>query len=589
MNDSSIPPLSEGLQSVIRSTGHSSWENLIENTLEGLSQVLPCKLLLAWAYNPVTGQLFPKAIHGYKPKVGENWMRDSEIRLTGLAVGRKRTVILKDIQAEREGRELAQPDLAKELDLRGMISIPILNTVNMNQVLMVVNLFPKSCPDPNAAIWDDFSQDFGRLYECRLRTQCLRYSNKAVERLYGRGAKTSVQFQYKRVLEVLQEAIKCQACSLMLQDGTGREISLIATTADGRMIGEITWARGEGETGRAWSRNREAFRSGKDFLQSEPPKKFREGVPRMDQVLLVPVRDMKGRSVGVIRCINKLGGLMPATGSPFSYDDVVLVESILIETFPHFQTLHAEDQRRRIFGKLAHELRGPITAFRALIEGLQSECKRRSFEFDHAFLDDLSTYSEVMRHLLKRLDIVRLRPENLALQASPTNLLRDLVAPSIRHMRPLMSDRGLPDSGTRYSFPNWVPPMHLDKILMQQVVFNLVENAIKFSAGKRDNYRVEVSCKETDEFVELVFSDNGIGVTDEDAEKIFEEGERGAMAEEYNVTGQGLGLWVSREIVVAHGGDLRLTNKKDPTVFSIQLPLSLQEAPPDSEPKGKTA
>jgi PAS domain S-box-containing protein len=120
--------------------------------------------------------------------------------------------------------------------------------------------------------------------------------------------------------------------------------------------------------------------------------------------------------------------------------------------------------------------------------------------------------------------------------------------------------------------------IRVDRTRMDQVVTNLVTNALKFGAGKP----VEVSVEAIGARARIVVVDHGIGVDPADAEKIFERYVRGASATRYG--GIGLGLYIVRQIVLAHGGTIHLESKPGVgSTFIIDLP---PEPPPAAKEEG---
>jgi len=95
----------------------------------------------------------------------------------------------------------------------------------------------------------------------------------------------------------------------------------------------------------------------------------------------------------------------------------------------------------------------------------------------------------------------------------------------------------------------WVP---LDPVLMEQVLLNLLDNALKFSPPDTP---LEIACRAEEGRAVLVFTDRGPGFAPGEEEKVFEKlyrGSRGSQA-----PGAGLGLAICRGIIVAHGGAIR--------------------------------
>jgi PAS domain S-box-containing protein len=106
-----------------------------------------------------------------------------------------------------------------------------------------------------------------------------------------------------------------------------------------------------------------------------------------------------------------------------------------------------------------------------------------------------------------------------------------------------------------------------DRIRLEQVLSNLLTNALKFGAGAP----IEVVVSTRGETARMTVTDNGIGIHDEDRRRIFERFERAVSGETY--PGMGLGLWITREIVEAHGGKIAVESRPGAGArFEVTLP-----------------
>jgi two-component system, OmpR family, sensor kinase len=106
-----------------------------------------------------------------------------------------------------------------------------------------------------------------------------------------------------------------------------------------------------------------------------------------------------------------------------------------------------------------------------------------------------------------------------------------------------------------------------DQTRLEQVVINLLSNAIKYGAGKPVALRVAA----TRDRVTLEVHDQGIGLTREDAARIFRRFERAVSPRLYG--GLGLGLYIARQIVEAHGGNISVTSTAGQgATFTVVLP-----------------
>ena len=103
---------------------------------------------------------------------------------------------------------------------------------------------------------------------------------------------------------------------------------------------------------------------------------------------------------------------------------------------------------------------------------------------------------------------------------------------------------------------------------LDQVLTNLISNAVKFAPGKP----IEVSIENRGNLVSVGVRDGGPGIAPEDRKRIFDRFERTRAAD--GVGGIGLGLWIAKQIVCAHGGDISVSSELgEGADFQVDLPL----------------
>jgi signal transduction histidine kinase len=117
-----------------------------------------------------------------------------------------------------------------------------------------------------------------------------------------------------------------------------------------------------------------------------------------------------------------------------------------------------------------------------------------------------------------------------------------------------------------------------DRLRLEQAISNLLANAIRFGAGKP----VRVTLLSHDDTTILQVSDQGIGIAPGDQARIFDRFERAVSVR--NFGGLGLGLWITRHIVEASGGALRVESAPGRgATFTVELPLAGREAASPAE------
>jgi two-component system sensor histidine kinase KdpD len=217
-----------------------------------------------------------------------------------------------------------------------------------------------------------------------------------------------------------------------------------------------------------------------------------------------------------------------------------------------------------LFSGVTHDVKTPIAAIMAsvtsLLEGRGfSEADRR----DHleTIKDEAERLHRVVNNLL---DVARLRAGALVPTKAPTSI--DEVMESVIHrLRPLFHGRAI-----EMRVADDVPEILIDMVQIDQVLTNLIENAVKFTPPGSP---ISLSVVGSDEIVRVTVADHGPGVRAEDRTRIFESFERG----EGSASGTGLGLTISAAIVVAHGGRMWVSNNAaGGASFTFELPVGGQ-------------
>jgi two-component system sensor kinase FixL len=214
----------------------------------------------------------------------------------------------------------------------------------------------------------------------------------------------------------------------------------------------------------------------------------------------------------------------------------------------------------------SHELRTPMTALHVQVQMLERVVERTGAP--SAVKERVESLDRQVRRLAGLvevlLDLSRIRLGRMEISREPVDLAalaRDVVAP---FQADLDLARG---SSIRVLAP--VPVVApVDRVRIEQVLGNLLGNAVKFGEGKPIEIRVEV----VGGSARVQVADSGVGIEAGEVDRIFGRFERAAPAQHY--PGLGLGLYVAREIVEAHGGRIRAQGQPGKgAVFVVELPL----------------
>jgi PAS domain S-box-containing protein len=226
----------------------------------------------------------------------------------------------------------------------------------------------------------------------------------------------------------------------------------------------------------------------------------------------------------------------------------------------------------------AHELKTPLTSVKAAVQLLLRRYDRNETPNPAQMLRGLRTIEgqadRLARLVSRLLETTRLHGGRITLDLAWTNvteLVQEVVEQTQARAGPEQFVLVVPEAA-------WAT---VDRLRIEQVITNLLDNAIKFSpaSGRID---ITVDCP-TEESVRLMVRDYGIGVPPEHRPHLFERFYQ-AHAESHQ-SGLGLGLYISREIVTLHGGTVMVEFPPDGgTCFVVTLPCARETPPPGSEP-----
>jgi PAS domain S-box-containing protein len=237
---------------------------------------------------------------------------------------------------------------------------------------------------------------------------------------------------------------------------------------------------------------------------------------------------------------------------------IVFSEEItaLHEAAHRLEQLYAEAQeairlRDDFLSIASHELRTPLTALQLQLQMMRHQLAKRPAEADDAFPRKLEMSTRQVERLTRLvddlLDVSRISRGTLTLKLEEVDLC-EVAREVVERLAPQAQV-----SGCVISFAS--PPALMgtwDRLRIEQVLGNLLVNAIKYGAGKA----IEVEIEGRDSTVRLSVRDHGIGIGPEDVGRIFGRFERAVSSRNYG--GLGLGLYISQQIVDAHGGAIEV-------------------------------
>ena len=265
---------------------------------------------------------------------------------------------------------------------------------------------------------------------------------------------------------------------------------------------------------------------------------------------------------------------------PIDTDELLVRTRMLIE----LKRAEAELERTKadFMAMLVHDLRSPLIGIKSVIELLQDSSKGATLDDDHFELLN-SAHSSAKKLLVlisDFLDLSKYEAGTIAFDRSSAPISK-FVDPVISQMDIQFKQRNVK---LVHDFPSDLPNVLVDAAKTEQVVMNLLSNALKFtksggtvtlSAERHAEQLITAGGSQAKQFVRINVTDNGIGIPADELPLLFERYQQGSAAKVIRQKGTGLGLVICKRIVEAHGG--RVTAESDPgkrTTFSFTLPVA---------------
>lgn len=224
-----------------------------------------------------------------------------------------------------------------------------------------------------------------------------------------------------------------------------------------------------------------------------------------------------------------------------------------------------EQSRRDLLANVSHELKTPITAIRAHLENLLDGVEHPN---PHTLQVMLAQTERLGRLIEQLLELSRLESGELPLQREELTLA-PLVTQVLSEIEVARFDRGVVVDS---ELPDDLPAVDADPERLHQVLFNLLDNAVRFTPS---GGAVTVSAHRLNGSVEVQVSDTGVGIPQEHLPRLFERFYRADPARSREDGGTGIGLAIARSVVEAHGGHISAMSEPGRgSVFTFDLPVA---------------
>lgn len=227
-----------------------------------------------------------------------------------------------------------------------------------------------------------------------------------------------------------------------------------------------------------------------------------------------------------------------------------------------------DNMRREFVANVSHELKTPLTSIKSYTETILDGVE--DSELQRTFLEVVNTEADRMSRLVRDLlelsnfdsDAVRLKKNEYDLNQMINSCVFKVKVTADQKRQTIIKQ--LPEKAM-------IAVIDYDKI--EQVVLNILSNAIKYT-GDEGQIEIDLRVGETSEWFDIVVIDTGMGIPEEDLERIYERFYRVDKARSRALGGTGLGLSIAKEIIEAHRGKITITSEYGSgTKVTISLPF----------------
>ncbi|GIV98127.1 MAG: hypothetical protein KatS3mg057_2784 [Herpetosiphonaceae bacterium] len=341
---------------------------------------------------------------------------------------------------------------------------------------------------------------------------------------------------------------------------------------------QLTFVRGTGLPGRIWASG-EAYwiadvQKDPVFLRGEAAK--REG---FRGAFGFPIL-LGGQVLGVMEFLSR------EIRQPDS-ELLAMMESIGSQIGQFMERIRAREEREKLIGQLqealqmrdrflsiaSHELKTPVTSLLGYAQLLQRRAEREGFvdpRNQRALSALIGQAHRLHRLLISLLDLSRLQMEQFSIDRGVVDLAA-LTRRAVEEMQPLLEYHTLQLAGTDQPLV-----VEGDELRLEQVLHNLLQNAIKYSP---QGGPIEVVIERRDIHACVRIRDKGIGIPADALPNLFSRFFRAANVNRQQINGMGIGLYLVREIVNLHQGTIEVeSHEGEGSTFSVLLPLCVSES-----------
>lgn len=236
-----------------------------------------------------------------------------------------------------------------------------------------------------------------------------------------------------------------------------------------------------------------------------------------------------------------------------------------------------DEMRRRFVSDASHELKTPLASIKLLTDSIV-QTEDMDAETVRDFVQDIGSEADRLARITEKLlALTRMDNSNVGLTQRTDVDLADVITDALHMLTPLADKQNI----SIHLIMEQGCIVHSTADEMYQVLFNLVENAIKYNVPEG---KIWIRARKSSENAIVTIEDTGIGIPQKDRQQIFDRFYRVDKARSREAGGAGLGLSIVRDTVVANGGTISVDGRPEGgTVFIVHLPLANQKREGEAE------
>jgi hypothetical protein len=334
-------------------------DTFYDSVAAALFGLIPCKMVNILTVGAKHNHMsllatYPANLNAILPRV---WKPDD--LLIGIALRRRAAVTIFNLLDPRPGerfgfpeRQYRQIEVKQRLGLHTVVALPIYNSGNQNYIRLLIAIYPED-KDVDTLPTPEQWYHIGRIITIAADSMLERLCSSAAARVNNLAAKCEdLASFYEGLIRIVTTELKCRAASIFLETHDGQRLECVATTWLEWLVpeGERFYRKGQGLTGKVWDRGEPLI---SQDAKAEPEERRSRDLPSegvdlqrgrdQDACLIVPLVNVRGRVIGVVRCTNKALDQTGVHANMFSDDDAALLDSICSAAAPQLRVITAED------------------------------------------------------------------------------------------------------------------------------------------------------------------------------------------------------------------------------------------------------